>query len=378
MLLNKVIASDIWFITESDLPWERFRGKTFLISGAAGFLPAYMVETLLHLNDARGFDIKVIALVRNLERALKRFSHHKDNQSLIFLSQDVCDEVKFPGDIDYIIHAASQATPKVFSKDPVGTILPNVVGTRNLLELAAEKKVECFLFFSTSGVYGHVDESRYPIKEDCFGYLNSTDLASCYLESKRMGENLCVAWMHQYGVPVKIVRPAITFGPGIKLDDGRSAADFVSKIINCQDIELYTDGKALRNYCYIADATIGFFTIMIKGNPGEAYNIASDQDISIIKLARLLVKKVFPERHLKVLVKPDVSRNFFRIPFSRTTLNISKAKALGWKLNFQLEEGFKRTVESIALDISSSKSLLHKSPSLWHNLRMRAHARSRN
>ncbi|MFZ2654178.1 MAG: NAD-dependent epimerase/dehydratase family protein, partial [Victivallales bacterium] len=230
--------------------------------------------------------------------------------------------------------------------DPAGTIRSNVIGTANLLKLAVEKKTKCFLFFSTSGVYGFVDSERYPLKEDCFGFLNPTDLASCYLESKRMGENMCVAWMHQYGVPVKIVRPSITYGPGFKLDDGRSFADFISNIINKQDIVLYSDGKALRNYCYLADATLGFFIVMLKGKNGEAYNIGSDKEISIVDLATLLTEKVFPELKLKVLFKKDEGMNYLRMNFARTVVDISKARGLGWQINYSIEDGFKRTVES--------------------------------
>ncbi len=346
MMRNSVIESDLKYITDENLAWESFKNKTILVSGASGFLPAYMLETFLYLNETRQFNIKVIGLMRNLEKARARFSHYDGNKNLQLFSQNVCDEIRINEDIDYIIHAASHATPKFFRTDPVGTLLPNVIGTNNLLNLAVEKKVECFLFFSTSGVYGYVDESSYPIKEDCYGYLNPTDLASCYIESKKMGENMCIAWMHQYGVPIKIVRPAITYGPGLKLDDGRSFADFISNIVNYRDIEIFSDGKALRNFCYLADATLGFFTVILKGKPGEAYNVATDHEISIIDLAKLLAEKVFPERNLKVVMKRDVSKNYLRMNFPRTAVDISKLKALGWKLSFPIEEGFKRTVES--------------------------------
>lgn len=345
-LRNSIIESDLKFITNADLPWESFKGKTVLISGASGFLPAYMVETLLYLNETRGFDIKVLALVRNVKNAHVRLSHYTENKNLRFIHQDVCDQLNIDDKIDYIVHAASQATPKVFNVDPVGTIRPNIIGTGNLLDLAVKKRVECFLFFSTTGVYGHVSANSYPIKEDCFGYLDPGDLVSCYIESKRMGENMCVAWMHQYGVPVKIVRPAINYGPGLKLDDGRSFADFIANVVHNQDIELFSDGKVVRNFCYIADATIGFFTVLLKGQAGEAYNIATEWEISIIDLAKLLVEKVFPERKLKVVRKTDSSKNYLRINFPNTTVDIAKAKALGWKLGFSLEEGFKRTVTS--------------------------------
>lgn len=207
---NSIIESDLKYITVANLPWELFKNKTILVSGASGLLPAYMIETLLYLNKTRQFNIRVIELVRNLENARVRFSHYANDKSLNIISQNVCDAISINEDIDYIVHAASHATPKLFQTDPVGTISPNVIGTHNLLKLAVDKKVKCFLFFSTTGVYGYVDADSYPIKEDCYGYFNPMDLASCYLESKRMGENMCVAWMYQYGVPIKIVRPAIS------------------------------------------------------------------------------------------------------------------------------------------------------------------------
>jgi nucleoside-diphosphate-sugar epimerase len=202
------------------------------------------------------------------------------------------------------------------------------------------------LFFSTSGVYGYVDPLAYPIKEDHFGSLDPTDLASCYLESKRMGENMCIAWLNQYGIPVKIVRPAITYGPGVKLDDGRSFADFISNIVNNQDIALYSDGQVLRNYCYIADVTLGFFIVLLKGETGQAYNVATDQEIRVVDLAHKLANEIFPEKKLKVVMRQDQTRKYLRVDSPRTAVDITKLKALGWKLNFPLAEGFRRTVKS--------------------------------
>lgn len=345
-MTSSVIKEDLAYITGHDLPWHMFRNKTVLVSGAAGFLPAYMIETFLHLNKAKNLNIRVIGLVRDLAKAKKRFASHSETH-LHLITQDVCEEVILAEPVHFIIHAASHASPKYFRTNPVGTIMPNVAGTANLLKLGREKNIEGFLFFSTSGVYGHVDASCYPVKEDGYGSLDPMDVASCYLESKRMGESLCAAWQHQYGIPVRIVRPAITFGPGVALDDGRSFADFIARIVNDQDIELYSDGMALRNFCYVADATVAFFMVMMKGQAGQAYNVATDQEISILDLARKLTGEIFPEKGLKVVMRQDAEKNFFRIPFPRTAVDISKVKALGWKLNFTIEEGFRRTVRSI-------------------------------
>ncbi|MES2877238.1 MAG: NAD-dependent epimerase/dehydratase family protein [Pseudomonadota bacterium] len=345
-MINKIIEEDLQYITAADLNWSEFNGKTVLISGAAGFLPSYMVETLLYLNKKFKTNVKIIGLVRSLEAAKGRFLTHKDNSQLQLIQCDVCKKIKIDEPVDYIIHAASQATPKVFQEDPVGTLLPNVVGTANLLNLAKEKKIKGFIFFSTSGVHGHVDDACIPIKENCSGYLDFTDLRSCYIESKRMGENMCVAWMHQHGIPVKILRPSITYGPGVKLDDGRSFADFISNVLKYENITLYSDGKVIRNFCYIADATLGFFTVLLKGNVGQAYHVAADHDISIIDLARLLVNEVFPERELKVVMAQDSSKNFLRMDFPRNSVDVSKLKELGWSLRHSMKDGFRRTIES--------------------------------
>lgn len=345
-MMNPVIADDLRFIAGQELPWQTLHGKTVLVSGAAGFMPSYLVDTLLHLRAEHAIDVKVIGLVRNLESARQRFADSDPAAGLTLLVQDVCDAVEIDGPVDWIIHAASIATPKRFRKDPVGTILPNVLGTRQLLQLATDKQSEGFLFFSTSGVYGHLSADCYPLPEDRFGALDPMDLASCYLESKRQGENLCVAWQHQYGLPVKVVRPAINYGPGIALDDGRSFADFIACIVQRRDIELYSDGKVIRNFCYLADAIHGIFRVLLLGKPGEAYNVATDHEISVLGLAEYLVDEVFPERGLKVVMRDNPNRDYLRVDFARTTVDISKVRALGWTLHFPIREGFRRVVDS--------------------------------
>ncbi|MEA3641490.1 MAG: NAD-dependent epimerase/dehydratase family protein [Lamprobacter sp.] len=346
---NKIIASDLDYIVKQSLPWETFQGKTVLISGASGFLPSYMVETFIYLNEIYNLDIAIIGLVRDFEKAKRRFAHAHSLSCLTLIRQDICQPIHIDKKIDFIIHAASHATPKVFEVDPVGTILPNVIGTNNLLELGKRNLIDLFFYFSTTGVHGFVKESDYPIKENCYGSLDPMKLSSCYLESKKMGENLAVAWWHQHGVPIKVVRPAITYGPGLNLHNGRSFEDFVSCIVNRKDIELYSDGSAIRNYCYIADAVFGFFTVFLKGKIGEAYSVATDHEISIKDLAYYLVDDVFAERKLKVVMKKKPEKNYMRINYPRTTVDITKIKSLGWDLKFSLREGFIKTVESIEL-----------------------------
>jgi UDP-glucuronate decarboxylase len=344
---NSIVEEDLKFITSTNNPWKNLEGKNILISGANGFIPSYMVETILFLNETKFKNkSKIIGLVRNKERASKRFYSYEDRDELTFLVQDVCNPIDIDMEVDFIIHAASQASPKFYNVDPVGTLCPNVIGTYQLLELARKNDTENFLFLSSSEVYGEVATDKIPTKEDDYGYLDPTDIRSCYAESKRMGENMCISWFKQYGVPTKIVRPFHTYGPSMNLDDGRVFADFVSNIVNQQNIIMKSNGESIRTFCYLADAVAGFFTVLLKGQNGESYNISNDKgEISIIRLAEQLVK-LFPEYKLKVIKEKRQDPNYLESKITRNCPDISKIRSIGWEPYYSIEKGFKRTIES--------------------------------
>jgi len=342
---TKIIDEDLAYIAGADLPWREFEGKNVLITGANGALPAYMAETILYLND-KLFKRKatVFALVRNPAKAKKRFEGYQKNQHLKFIFQDVCDKIIFNESLDYIIHAASQASPKHYGQDPAGTLLPNVLGTYNLLELARQKNIKCFLFFSAGAVYGAAGGNGVLIKEENFGPLNPLTADACYSESKRLGETMCLAWFNQYKVPIKIVRPFHTYGPGIELDDGRVFSDFCNNIINNQNIKMNSDGGAKRTFCYLADAVIGFFTVLLKGRVGQAYNIAGEKATGILELAQILIG-FFPEKNLKVIFKDDRDKAPVKTNAPIYGPDITKIKELGWKQKYTVAEGFKRILD---------------------------------
>jgi nucleoside-diphosphate-sugar epimerase len=343
---NSVVQEDLARIVAQDLPWGDFSRTTVLIAGANGFLPAYMVDTLLYLNEVEDVNCRVIGLVRNRRRAETRFAHVLGRPDFSLLIQDVCSPLVLEGSVDFIIHAASEASPKYYCKDPAGTLLANALGTYNLLEIARKSSSRGFLFFSSGEVYGKVSQNAR-IKEDDFGPLDPTDIRSCYGEGKRMGEAMCVAWHRQYGIPAKIVRISHTYGPGLALDDGRVFADFVGNIVRNEDIVLKSDGSARRPFCYLADATLAFFTVLLRGEAGQAYNVANDEaDVSMLELAERLVR-VFPERRLAVKFAEGL------IPTKQTPGKVTgavpdttKLRKLGWRPAISIEEGFKRTVKS--------------------------------
>lgn len=345
-MFGRIIAEDIEQIFSRIKNKEIFRNKRILIAGAAGFLPAYLVETFMRFDPA--YSIKVIALVRNIEKARKRFSHWLQDERLQLIQHDISLPFNCLQKIDFIIHAASQASPKYYGIDPVGTLHANVLGTINLLNIARDHEIESFLYFSSGEVYGEVNENDIPIKEDTFGYLNPAKVRSCYAESKRMGENICISYNFQYGVKTKIVRPFHTYGPGMALDDGRVFADFVSNAVNKQDIIVKGDGSAIRPFCYLADATLGFLTILTEGIVGEVYNIGNPiEEYSIIDLA-YIVAGIYPEFGLNVI--KDLSNNndnfYLKSPIRRNSPNIEKAIQLGWIPNTDVKTGFRRTIDS--------------------------------
>jgi UDP-glucuronate decarboxylase len=348
MVLNKIINEDLETIYNSTIDWSKFYNKTILITGANGFLPAYLVETLLYLNFINKVNnVKVVALVRNIENAKNRFKAYSENSNLKFIIQDVTNPIELPVKIDFIIHAASQASPKYYGIDPVGTLSANILGTINLLKLARENKIESFLYFSSSEVYGELDTNQLPISENTFGFVNPTSIRACYAESKRMGENICVSYHHQYGVPTKIVRPFHTYGPGMKLDDGRVYADFVSDILKNKNIYMHSDGSSVRAFCYLTDATIAFIKVLLEGENGEAYNVGNpNEEYSILLLAETLAK-LYPRKKIEVIKQiKEENNSYLKSTLSYISPNISKINQLNWFPSVTVKEGFKRTIES--------------------------------
>ena len=344
--MNEVIKEDIRNIKHSGLDFRKFRNTTFLVTGASGLLAPYMIYVLLSLK----MNIKVIAVCRDVAKTKKKLREFREYSGLHIIKKDIAKKINIKGKIDYILHAASPASSQYYGLNPVDVIIPNVFGTNNLLLLAKEKKVKGFLFFSSGEACGSFLH-KSSIKENDYGYLDPLDVRSCYGESKRIAENMCACWFRQYRVPVHIVRPEHIYGPGMDLiNDKRVYSEFVSDIVNGRDIVLKSDGKAVRTFCYLSDATEGFFRVLLKGLPGQCYNVGNKKGrISIRGLAAKLTV-LFPERGLKV-VKVKRKRGITYLENKnkiRPSLSTSKIEGLGYKCRVDLEDGFKRTIRSYA------------------------------
>ncbi|WP_423594981.1 NAD-dependent epimerase/dehydratase family protein [Roseateles sp. MS654] len=347
----RVVDEDLRAILSRDLPWQALSGRRVVITGAGGFLGGYLVRTLLALHRAGKVDapLEVVAPVRNVERARARLADCVADDQLTLMRWDL-NEIAVPelGDVHYVIHNASQASPKYYGADPMGTMLPNTVGTSALLEaLRRGSDPKGLLFVSSSEIYGAVS-SEQGLREQDYGIVDPMGLRACYAESKRAGEALCVAFHHQHRIPTWVVRPFHTYGPGLAADDGRVFSDFAYNVARNEHIVMNSDGTARRAFCYASDAVAGFFTVMLRGDPAQAYNVANETaELSVMEFADMLVG-LFPEKGLHVERRVAVDpAGYLRSTVNRIVPDTARLQALGWRAEVAPAQGFKRMIETL-------------------------------
>jgi UDP-glucuronate decarboxylase len=325
---------------------KTFSGKTILITGAAGFLGSHFVHYFINLNDSLQLKhtCKIIAwdnLIRDKPDWIEQLA---DRTDLIFENRNVVND-SCDRKIDFVIHAASIASPKFYRKYPLETMDTNVIGTRNVLECCKTNDVESLLFISTSEIYGDPTSENIPTPEEYWGHVNSIGPRACYDESKRYGETLCMNFLKIHGIPVKIARPFNVYGIGLNPGDGRVIPDFFKDAISKNRIELLSDGKATRTFCYVSDAIEGLLRVLLSNYNGEAFNIGTEvPEISISELAEK-IKNICNNNGSIDFAKSDDPEYNVDNP-SRRCPSIKKAKSLlGYQPKVTLTEGLEITYE---------------------------------
>ena len=344
----KIISDDMENIFHRNLEISKLFDRTILISGATGMLASYFVIYLIWLNEFHNANINIVALIRNDKKASNIFGKYVDRQYFKILLDDICEPLDIDTDIDYIIHAASLASPQYYTKYPVEVAAPNSLGTYYLLKLAHEKKVKGFLYFSTGDVYGKMPSGVGSFGENVMGTIDPLDYHSCYGESKRMGETWCASFYREYNVPTYIARIAHTYGPLMDIEnDPRVFASFMKCLIESRDIVMLSDGSAKRPFCYINDAIAAFILILTNGIPGEAYNLSNTEQFLSIKTLAKEILSLDTSGRLKVVSKHRSKDDYYLENTSNkdNCPSSEKLKQLGWKCEFSILDGFRRVFD---------------------------------
>lgn len=352
-----VIAVDLSYICQTlQSEFAQLAGKNLLITGGAGFLGYYLVQSVLYWNEGKGQSQPIrLTIYDNYVRGVPDWlTQLKGNPNLTLVKHDITQPPPTEmGHFHYIIHAASIASPIYYRKYPIETMDANVRGLRYLLDYCRQQQsgpapVEGFLFYSTSEIYGDPTPEYIPTPETYRGNVSCTGPRACYDESKRYGETLCVNFAQQYDLPIKTARPFNNYGPGLKITDRRVLPDFARDVLAGKDIVMLSDGAPTRTFCYIADAIVGYYKVLVRGRPGEAYNIGVEQpEISVLELAQQVVQM---SRSLfdytgQVIRQASSDQDYLVDNPNRRCPVIEKARSeLDYQPSISLESGLKRTL----------------------------------
>jgi dTDP-glucose 4,6-dehydratase len=312
-----------------------------VVTGGAGFLGSHLCDRLL----VEGWE--VLALDNFITGAEANVQHLSKSSKFTLKNRDVSesDSLKVDGEVGYVLHFASPASPPDYLKHPIATLKVGSIGTQNALELALRKNAKFFMA-STSECYG--DPEMSPQKEEYWGHVNSVGPRSVYDEAKRFSEAMTMAYHRHHGVDTRIVRIFNTYGPRMRLNDGRALPNFVFQALSGQPLTIYGDGKQTRSFCYVDDLIDGIYRLML-ANEHLPVNIGNPQEITILEFAERIRKHFdnVPEIIFKPLPQDDPKR---RCP------DISKAKRLlQWEPKINLEEGLKSTLDYFKREFASQQ-----------------------
>lgn len=341
---NEIYQSDIIKAASADIPWEQLGGKTILLTGATGMIASVMIDILMYRNQKlaeQGQEVSVIAVSRNEEKARERFGVYWDSPFFTYMSHDIINPLPELGQIQYILHAASNTHPRAYAIDPIGTITANVQGTYQLLDYASSHQCERFFFFSSVEIYGENRNDVDKFDESYLGYIDCNTVRAGYPESKRLGESLCNAFAAQKGQDFIIGRFSRVYGPTMTPEDSKAIAQFIKKAAAGEDIVLKSAGNQLYSYTYVVDAAVAAFYLLLLGESKSAVNVVdSRSDIMLKDLASILAR----EAGTKVVFElPDAVEQAGYSTATRAVLDGTRMEQLGWKAYTSIEEGLAKT-----------------------------------
>ena len=345
LLKHDFIKNDILSIIDINSCREELSNATFLITGATGLLGSMICRALSYLDHKHSLNLKIITTARNIEKAKTALSDAIQFGNITFIQNDIITPMDIDGTIDYIIHTACPTASNMFVNNPVETILSIVDGTSNIMNLAKKCNCKSVVYLSSMEAYGQILHENL-LKPEDVGYVNPLSLRSSYPEGKRMAENLCIGYFSEYHIPVKIIRLAQTFGPGIPATDTRVFAQFLHSVQNGEDIVMFTEGGSKRMYLDTMDAVSAVLTVLLKGESGQVYNAGNKSNYSSIREMAELVIKEFGKDKCKLII--DKSKDVGQYPpDNMLRLDVAPLEALGWNAKYSLKNMYSRMIETI-------------------------------
>ena len=339
--MNRDLYAEDIAETAAAADWTELAGKSFLVTGATGSIGRALIDVIMERNRTSGDRMRVTATGRSRERGKAVFGDHLDDPFFEFVEYDVLDRFPEGRRYDFIIHGASNTHPVAYASDPVGTIMINVMGTKNLLDHIVAVSGGRFVLLSTVDVYGEGGESVPAFREDHCGCIDPNTLRAGYPESKRVSEALCQAYRSASGTDHIVLRLSRVYGPTMGADDSKAMAQFIRDALARRDIILKSDGMQIFSYVYVMDAVAAILLAIVKGEGGEAYNVGGPG----VRL-RDAVSELCAIAGTGVgFAEPGEIEGRGASKVRQAVLDSSKLEALGWSARTDLGAGLRRTLD---------------------------------
>ncbi len=343
--MNNILKEDIQLFASRFALATELEGKTIAVTGSTGLLGACMVHCLLALKAQKSVNLHVVAVARNMEKAVRLFGEEREELSYYQYDFSSTEPFQPKRKVDYLFHFAAPTASKDFVEKPVETMNTVYMGMQNILNYAEQAKLESLVLASTLEVYGTITDDSTPLTEDKQGYLDPMATRSSYPLAKRAAEGLCHNYAVEKQVKVKVARLAQTFGAGVSKQDNRVFAQFARSVIHDEDIILHTTGELSRCYCYTTDAISAMLYILLKGEDGTAYNVANEATYISIRQMAELVAETFNPDHVHVVI--EIQEGLGYSPTTKLRLDTQRIQSLGWTPYYNIEEMFHRLIASM-------------------------------